>query len=174
MTTIINFTLPKLQTQPKVLALYVDDSLWIIDKQAGKQAFDILNSFHPKIKFTLEEESSEGINFLDITITRLNGQPITNWYKKPFASFRLLNYYSSHNKTCIRETCKAFVRSVLNLSHESLFAANKHLLIDILRVNNIPETDILTIMHHNYTLMRTPPKRSPFKGNYLQIKSVDS
>lgn len=171
MTDIISYTLNKLQIQPTLLGLYVDDSLWIINKNSVEKAHNILNSYHPRIKFTLETENGKGINFLDMTISRHNNNAVTNWYRKPFASSRLLNYFSYHSKTCIRETTRSFVRSVLNLSNEIFFITNKEMLEKILRFNNVPETDIITILHNDYTLMKKyEPKSRDLCKTYIPIK----
>lgn len=55
---------------------YVDDIL-IRFKGTDRQLtnfFDFLNSLHPKIKFTLEIEVNNSINFLDLTITKVNNK----------------------------------------------------------------------------------------------------
>lgn len=170
MTDIINVTLPKLKHRPKFLALYVDDSFWVVKKADIVHILNILNSYHDRIKFTVEIEKDKQINFLDVTVLRINDRLINKWYKKPYASSRLLNYFSHHEKTCVIETAKAYVRMVLNLSDPSFYHENKPILIDILRKNSFPETEIMSIMYENYTFMKPLPKSDGFDGNYVPIK----
>lgn len=170
MNDIINCVLPKLNFKPKLLALYVDDSFWVVKKSEVDRILSLLNDYHPKIKFTVEKESNKRINFLDITIIRGNSGLVTNWYKKPFASSRLLNYFSHHEKACISETAAAYVRMVLNLSNADFFVQNRRILIDILRLNSFPETEIIGIMHDNYTLMRKLISKERYTGKYVPIK----
>lgn len=170
MTNVMEFTIPRLPSPPKILALYVDDSFCILLRNNCNSTLDILNSYHPRIKFTMELEKDSKINFLDITIHRTDtGSVITNWYKKPFASSRLLNYYSHHETSCITQTAIAFVKMVLNLSHPSFFLSNKKIVEDVLRSNSFPETEIIGIIHNHYTFMTPMLSTQKYSGNYVPI-----
>lgn len=170
MTDLIEDTLSRIRNRPKFLSLYVDDSFWIVDSIDVIHILDSLNLYHPKINFTVEFEKNCQINFLDVSIIRSNNRLITNWYKKPYASSRLLNYFSHHEKSCIIETAKAYVRMVLNISQGNFFEQNRNLLIDILRRNSFPEIEIINIMRTNFTLMSPPIHKEPYTGNYIPIK----
>lgn len=170
MTDVIKTTLSKLKHKPKCLALYVDDSFWVVKRTEVNHILDILNSYHDRIKFTVEIENNKQINFLDITITRVSDRLVHRWFKKPYASSRLLNYFSHHEKACIMETAKAYVRMVLNLSDPSFYHENEPILIDILRKNSFPETEIMSVMYENYTFMKPLPKSCGFDGKYVPIK----
>lgn len=127
-----------------------------------------------KIKFTVESENKGSINFLDVTIIRSLGKPIHRWYKKHFASSRLINYFSKHEKGCIMETARAYVRMVLTLSDESFFQENKLALEDILRRNSFPEIEISNIIRENYTYLKPLPKSKGYDGKYVPIKFRDA
>lgn len=80
---------------------YVDDILLAI--QTGKENEDevkiIFNAYNRKLQFTMEKENEEtkSINFLDMTITRLEGGSLTiKWFQKEEASGRYVNY-KGHN-----------------------------------------------------------------------------
>lgn len=68
-------------------------------------------------------------------------------------SGRLLNFYSSHKRTTITETAKAFIQTVLTLSDPEFFSENKPKVEKTLRDNAFPETKILTLMNDEYTFM---------------------
>lgn len=170
MSDVINRTLIGLRNQPKFLALYVDDSFWIVDRDDVFHILDTLNKYHHQINFTVEIEKANQINFLDVSIIRSGSSILTNWFKKPFSSSRLLNYFSHHERSCIVETAKAYVRMVLKLSNGNFFEENKRSLVDILRNNSFPETEIIHIMHDNFTLMTPFEQRTPFDGFYIPIK----
>lgn len=170
MTKLLQVTLPSLQLQPKFLALYVDDSFWIVKKNQVEIILNSLNEYHNKIKFTVEKEIDSRISFLDVLITKRSDQLVNRWYKKPYASSRLLNYFSYHELSCILETAKAYVRMVLTLSDGIYFYENKTILEDILRKNSFPETEIIAIMRENYTFMKPLPKSCGFSGEYVPIK----
>ena len=71
---------------PSFYRRYVDDSFLIFDrKESVKPFFDYLNSLHPNIKFTKEEENNEHdfFPFLDIKIKRCSNKFVTQTYYKP-------------------------------------------------------------------------------------------
>lgn len=170
MNDILDTTLPTLPSQPKALALYVDDSFWVVNKNLVTIISNALNAYHPRIKFTNEVEENKRIAFLNLMVHRTEEELITNWYMKPYASMRLLNYESHHEKPCIIETAKAYIHNVLTISHGNFFHSNKNLLIKILRKNSFPENEIISLMHKFYTLMRPIPKSEGFNGAYIPIK----
>lgn len=171
MNDVMDYTLPKIIFKPKVLALYVDDSFWLVKQKQIDLIFTVLNSYHPRIKFTVEKEIDNKLNFLNMTIHRLDNELITNWYVKPFASFRLLNYFSHHPLSCIIETAIAYVKGVLQISHAQFFQQNKTTLERMLRLNSFPECDIITIMHQFYTLMKPPPApKEKHMGFFVPLK----
>lgn len=170
MNDILDTILPTLSSQPKVLALYVDDSFWVVNKNQVDLISSALNAYHPRIKFTCETEKDKKISFLNLMIYRTETELITNWYMKPYASMRLLNYESHHEKPCILETAKAYLHNVLIISHDSFFQKNKNLLIEILRKNSFPENEIIVLMHEFYTLMKPIKKSEGFDGIYIPVK----
>lgn len=136
--------------------VFVDDTVAAVDKRLVARALDTLNSFAPnQIKFTLEKENDNGsINFLNVTLMR-NGDTIkTNWYRKSFASGRLLNYFSSHKWTIILGTAAHFIKTVLFLSDPDFYHQNRERVIETLRINSFPEITIITLMNTYYTFMR--------------------
>ena len=50
-----------------------------------------LNSLDPHVKFTMENEMQEKLNFLDVTICKQNNKIITSWLRK---SSNTLNFNS--------------------------------------------------------------------------------
>lgn len=104
------------------IRIFVDDTIAAMHPSKIDQAMAILNSFRPnQIKFTKEEENDGLINFLNTTLKRHGNKIITKWYKKSFASGRLLNYMSSHKRTIILGTAIHFIKTVLILSDPMFF-----------------------------------------------------
>lgn len=156
--------------QPKLVALYVDDSLWILKRNILADVHNALNNFHPRIQFTYETEINGCINFLDISIQReMDKSLITNWYKKPFASSRLLNFYSKHEPNCILQTAIAFIKTVLKLSSPCFFQQNRLIILETLRVNCFPETIISHLIQKHYTLMVKATPTDKYPGQYIPI-----
>lgn len=143
------------------IRVFVDDTIAAMKRELVPLALNILNSFHPNIKFTHElENDRHSINFLNITLIREGNLIITNWYRKYFASGRLLPYFSSHKRTTIMATAQTFLQTVLNLSDPFFFHINKSLVKRTLRNNGFPETTILMLMNKYYTYMKPTQKRN--------------
>ena len=76
---------------------YVDDTFVIIKNKANAEIIlDFLNRQHNTIKFTMEKQLKNEINFLDIKIKRddLNSTFITSTYRKPTFTGVMLNWNS--------------------------------------------------------------------------------
>lgn len=146
------------------IKVFVDDTIAAIDRSLVEKALETLNNFKVGIKFTLERENdSFSINFLNVTLTRDKQDEVedsprtvvtTNWYRKPFASGRLLNYYSSHKRTTVLGTAINFIKTVIYLSDGRYFHENKQKIIDSLKENSFPEGIISVLMNDYYTYMR--------------------
>jgi hypothetical protein len=78
----------------KLWLRYVDDTFVVINnKNQAEKILEFLNSCHPTIKFTLEIEAKNEINFLDVKIKReLDGT--TSTYRKPTFTGVMLNWNS--------------------------------------------------------------------------------
>ena len=73
---------------------YVDDIFAVFDSREGALSFlDYLNSRHPNIKFTKEENVNGVLPFLDISISNFDGYK-TSVYHKPTYSGLLTNFKS--------------------------------------------------------------------------------
>jgi hypothetical protein len=83
-------------SNPKFYFRYVDDTFVIINnKNQAEKILEFLNSCHPTIKFTMEKEVNNEINFLDVKIKReLNGSITTSTYRKPTFTGVMLNWNS--------------------------------------------------------------------------------
>lgn len=152
------------------IKVFVDDTIAAMKRDHIEMAKNALNNYYPpKIQFTAElENDGKSINFLNLTLTRDGNFVSTNWYRKIFASGRLLNYYSSHKRTTIIGTAKAFIRTVLKLSDPEHFLSNKPKVKKTLRDNSFPETVIINLMNSEYTLM-TAGKRSLKKSGVYKV-----
>lgn len=184
-----------LATIPSIsfIKVFVDDTIAAIDRSLVEKALETLNNFKAGIKFTLERENeSFSINFLNVTLTRdrlddREDSPrtvvSTNWYRKHFASGRLLNYYSSHKRTTVLGTATNFIKTVLYLSDGRYFHENRQKVIDSLRENSFPESIISVLMNNYYTYMRPKhckpgkltekPSKKPNDSIPSQIKADD-
>lgn len=155
------------------IKVFVDDTIAAVNGRLVDRALNVLNQFAPgRLVFTCERENNYGfINFLNISLARFNNNTIfTLWYRKVYASGRLLNCYSSHKWSTIIATAVHFIRTVLLLSNGLFFHFNKQRVIDTLRLNSFPEITILTLMNTYYTFMRpftNHPDDKPSSDDYV-------
>ena len=84
-----------IQFSPKYYRCYVDDIFLLFKtKDHIKKFFCYMNSRHPNIKFTCEEENDNKISFLDISITRTENKFTTSTFCKRRFSRVYLNFQS--------------------------------------------------------------------------------
>lgn len=143
------------------IKVFVDDTIAAMSENKIDEALEALNDFMPgHIRFTKENENNQGsINFLNLNLKRgahddIEHGIVTNWYKKSFASGRLVNYYSSHKHSTIIATAVHFIKTVLVLSSPMFFSENKETVEQTLRENSFPESLIITLMQTHYTYMK--------------------
>ncbi|XP_037942964.1 uncharacterized protein LOC119675817 [Teleopsis dalmanni] len=94
----------------KFITKYVDDIFAVIKKSDKEIILTTLNNFHPKIKFTYEEELDHKLPYLDIEIIKRDNNLIFNWYSKDISSGRLINFHSSQPMSQKLGTVKNFIK----------------------------------------------------------------
>ena len=71
-------------SKPLLYYRYVDDTFAIFDSQADATNFLLaLNSLHPALHFTHEEEHDRRLPFLDVLVERRNNSFVSSVYRKP-------------------------------------------------------------------------------------------
>lgn len=135
----------------KLFMNYVDDFLAIIPKDEIDKVHECLNSFHPRIQFTVEHENNKCIPFLDVLIINDNGKVTFDWYQKPVTTGRVLSFLSHHPRHQIINTAENLIRRVFGLSAEKFHRTNENKIKSILRENNFPEPIISRLLnkHHH-------------------------
>ena len=87
-----------LQFRPKYYRSYVDDIFLMFERRDNVKKFlKYMNSRHPNIQFTCEEESNNKISFslfLSISVTRINNKLTLSLYCKKTFSVVYLNFNS--------------------------------------------------------------------------------
>lgn len=133
----------------KFVTKYVDDLLAVINKNDESVILETLNAYHGKIKFTIEKEINEQIPYLDLKIIRSGKTIITDWYMKPTASGRLINYNSTQPKKMKLNTAINFANKIISLSDKQFHQKNIVIINEILRSNNYPMYIINNIISKN-------------------------
>lgn len=75
---------------------YVDDIVLAGPRLQISHILQTFNSFHKRLRFTVDLSKNNSINFLDTTIIINNSYIEFNWYKKPTFSGRFLSFFSHH------------------------------------------------------------------------------
>jgi len=132
-----SFTIDSLHDKPKFYYRYVDDIVLAAPVSSLQDLLYSFNSFHPRLSFTMEI-GGDNLDFLDLTILKINGRLISNWYRKPTFSGRFLNFHSHHPFTHKRGTILSLVDRVILLSHPRFHQQNFDFVIRVLLENGYP------------------------------------
>lgn len=134
----LDLTFKKIE-KPKFLLKYVDDIMTVIEEDKAEDFLAELNSMDTHIKFEMEKEIDQRINYLDVTIFNEGWTPKTKWYQKHISSGQFLNYVSHHSKSNIWNTAVQYVVTMICNSHPDFFEEILETAMDRLRRNSYPE-----------------------------------
>lgn len=138
MDDFLNSCLPILPYKMPFIKKYVDDIICAIPMDAIDLTLNIFNSQHQKIQFTIERETNNAVPFLDTLVIRENNTIKTDWYIKPTASGRYINFHSFHTTKMKINTVLNMKNRVMKLSHPIYQLNNMKKLFDIMHKNSFP------------------------------------
>ena len=151
----------------KLIKVYIDDLLIILPQDKLDFTLDVFNSYHDRIKFTVEKEMDNKLPFLDLMIHRKpDGKLITNWYQKPCASGRMISFFSNQPYHQKINCAKNFINKVHAVSDEAFYDSNKDKIINILKLNQFPNGLIKNLINKF-----TPNKKLDNTNNRTQEKN---
>ena len=129
-----------LECRPLYFKRYVDDTIaFFNDISHGNRFLSHINSLHPNIKFTIEQEVNNFLPFLDIRITRDNNNFTTSVYRKDTFSGMGQNFYSSTDNKFKLNTCRTLLfRAYEICSNWSLFHKEIEFLSKFFIQNSFP------------------------------------
>ncbi|XP_071573785.1 uncharacterized protein [Temnothorax nylanderi] len=122
----------------EIFRRYVDDIFMCIPRSRLDDVVLAFNNYHPRLKFTYELEKDNCLNFLDISVYRIDNCLVTNWYRKPTFSGRYINYFSSHPLKYKINTIINLVDHAILLSDVRFHNDNINLIKSILLNNCFP------------------------------------
>ena len=89
---------------------YIDDTVAAFqDHNQAHQFLNYINQTHPSIKFTMDSENNNCLNFLDITVTRSDLRFTTNVFRKSCFTGLGLNFYSFSSEIYKHNSCKTLI-----------------------------------------------------------------
>jgi len=140
------FLTDSLRVKPNFYYRYVDDIVLVAPVPSLQDLLGAFNSFHPRLSF-IREIGGDNLDFLDLTLIKINGRLISNWHKKPTFSGRFLNFHSHHPLTHKRGTILSLIDRVILLSHPTFHQQNFDFVIRVLVENGYP---LDVIFFYNY------------------------
>ncbi|XP_062715777.1 uncharacterized protein LOC134291698 [Aedes albopictus] len=139
METLLDNVVTRVSFPFPVLKKYVDDLMLAVPKDKIEEVRTIFNSYHEKIQFTVEVEQEGKIPFLDLLLVRQSDQTIkTEWYIKPIASGRFLNYHSAHSTKQKVNVANNFIHRVKTFSTNVEPSATRDIIFTQLKRNDYP------------------------------------
>ena len=163
---------------------YVDDTFLLFTEEYHAQLFlDYVNSFHPNITFTMEKECNGRISFLDILVSRFEGNFVTGIFRKKTFTGLGLNFFSHCPLVFKINSCRTLIHRAFSLcSNWNSF----HLEVNFLQTyfkNNCYPLDLFNKILKQFldnifkpkTVVCTVPKKImyvslPFTSNSLLVK----
>ncbi|XP_062701421.1 uncharacterized protein LOC134285179 [Aedes albopictus] len=155
---LIDAVLSKLGVHIPILKKFVDDFFIVIPANEVDTVLGAFNDYHPKLQFTVEYEVDGRLPFLDMVVVRNEDQSFsTDWFMKPIASGRILNYFSLHPKHLKINVAYNFVKKVNTLSTIKTEQQKKETVMRLLKLNDYPVSLINRLINrHNERRTRTP------------------
>ena len=138
---LLNTIVAQLDFKPPVLRKYVDDLILAIPLNKLKYVHDMLNSYDKHIQFTYELEENRRLPYLDMMLVRKENQTVrTEWFSKPIASGRFLNFHSYHSYQQKMNVAKNFKMRVEKLSTNLTAAETAQIIDKHLKTNDYPRS----------------------------------
>ena len=139
--SLLNTAVAQLDFKPPVLKKYVDDLIVAISLDKLKYVHDMLNSYDKHLQFTYELEENRRLPYLDMVLVRKENQTIrTEWYSKPIASGRFLNFHSYHSYQQKMNVAKNFIMRVEKLSTNLNRQETNQIVDKYLKINDYPKS----------------------------------
>lgn len=171
MDTLLRKCIPELPFDLPFLFIYVDDIITAVPTGLSHVILEKFNSFSDKIQFTIELENNNNIPFLDMLVHRqpYDNKIILDWYKKPIASDRFLNFNSQHSVCQKISILNSLKMRTLRLSDPSFHQKNLEIVRKIAIKNDYPPALINKVLSRQTT---TQPKSQKPELRYHKVVNV--
>lgn len=125
----------------RLIRRYVDDLFLIMPADQVDGALNVFNSYHHSLRFTCEKESGGKLPFLDLLVIRDEaGVLSTDWYRKPSASDRCMDFRSAHAYSMKVSCAKELIGRALRLSSPQYHNENRNRVSGMLLSNGYPRS----------------------------------
>ncbi|XP_062709972.1 uncharacterized protein LOC134288627 [Aedes albopictus] len=141
METLLDTVIRMLKIPLPFLRKFVDDLITAIPLNQLQHVLETFNSYDVHIQFTYELEVDNKLPFLDMLLIRQSNQKVTTqWYQKPIASGRFLNYFSCHPMSQKLNMAKNLASRVNLLSTDLDNQAKVKIIDEQLKINYYPKS----------------------------------
>ncbi|XP_062715754.1 uncharacterized protein LOC134291688 [Aedes albopictus] len=138
--SVIDAAMESLPFEITIFKKYVDDIFMAIPQNTEQQVLVAFNKVEPRLQFTIEAENERRLPFLDMTVIRNQDQTLaTEWYAKPIASGRMLNYNSFHQPKHKINVANNFIHRVCSLTRNKSMNEIGTIIHQHLLRNNYPK-----------------------------------
>lgn len=148
MEKLMDICISYLSYDPIAAFKYVDDTFLVVPEEEVENTLTVFNNYHSHIKFTLETEENQCIPYLDVLLIRSADQQIkTEWYNKPTASNRMINFNSNHSLTQKLNVAYGAIQRICDLTTTKTPKDNLKIIMNILTKNGFPAKLIKKLFH---------------------------
>ncbi|CAB0040066.1 unnamed protein product [Trichogramma brassicae] len=131
--------LKKHQCNPIFYVRYVDDTVICVKREHIDLVLKTFNGYDKNLQFTHEIEKDGALNFLDISLIRNGSGLITDWYRKPTNTTRILAFDSRHTAQQKKNIVFNLVDRTVLLADHRFHDKNLIYVKNILRLNGYLE-----------------------------------
>lgn len=117
---------------------YVDDFCIAVRREHTDELLRIFSDYDHRIKLTCEREHEMSLCFPDTRVHRVGEALVTDWYSKPTASNRMVNFLSYHSYHVKLNTAYGLIRIVLSIADQRFHTDRINDIRRILTMNNFP------------------------------------
>ena len=136
--------------KPKLWLRYVDDifAIWGYGEEPLNTLHDHLNSQHPAIQFTVEQEVDGRIPFLDVLVERKDTSVRTSVFRKKTHTDQYINFNSHHHPRILTGVIKCLKDRANRICHKSKKKQELKHLEKVFRANDFPASAVMKSLHH--------------------------
>lgn len=137
---------------------YMDDIICIWDGESEDliKLHDYINGLREKLKFTIEQETNNKINFLDLTIKRLEHQIEYEIYRKPTQINNIISYTSNHHIQHKNAALNTYINRLHKIPlKDEAFQKELKYIKQLAKEHQFPEKHVDKIIH-KYKIRQDP------------------
>jgi len=145
---------------------YVDDIIILYHGTARQihQLHTLINKAHPQLKFTIEVEQNNSLNFLDLQITKSNNKHEFNIYRKPTTTDTIIHNTSNHPTQHKHAALNTMIHRLLNIPMNKINYNNEVNIIKYIAQENGYDPKIVDNKINKF-INRAPQTQNPSPNN---------